>query len=1057
MATRSEPIPQENAGRQESGVPRVLAVLVTHNGRAWLRESLVALNSQAYSDMDVLVIDDASKDSRAKPTLRRIAKRHLRKRRWGYVRTPRPLGFGGAINWALSRVRTDVDLLLFIHDDAVLEPGSLEVMIERIGSDESTAIVGPKIVSWDDATRLEEIGMAIDSFGYPYKGLEEGEIDLGQHDRATEVFFVTSTCMLVRHDVFRRLRGWDPRLRAFAEDLDLCWRARISGFDVRVEPRAKARHLMALATGQRVSPFRPTRYFIRRNRLRAIAKNASGPRLVALIPLYVLLYVMEMLGFAILRQPREILNLSRAFGWNFIALPQTLSERARVQRTRRISDRRLRRLNVRETTRLRSYVSHQADRLEEAWGRRAEVLARRTKEAQLVGARLKGVPMVLILIAVIFLILGFRNILFAPPASVGELLPYPDRATALLRTFVSPWRAVGLGQPSPPVPAFALLGIFPIVTLGAVGIAQKFLVLALGVIAMLGVVWLVSDLVDRPARFVAGAAYGFGAVGYAGTRSGDLTGLVFGAAAPFVLASMIRLIGWVRPPRWNRGREIARVALASAVSAAFVPGSLIVYALIAVVLSLSRVVVSRADKPLRGLSASIVGLIVGWALLLPWSATWFDAGGPFARLLDPLTGAVHAEAFSGHGVLSVVLAQTPEYPPLAGIALTVLGIIAILTSIGQRRRTAIAFWGVIVLCGWLITAMGGGLIPPIVATPLEAAIPASVGFAGLVGLAVSAFRVDLPRRGLGLIHALTLGGTALAAFLYVVGIGPALLAGDWDPGASTSRIRSEPIAQVREVLELEAELEGHFRALWVGEGWSSPQPSVARPGHRYMVTGPRGQVLSDLFENRIGAADATFARVVSSVEEGSTDRSGVLLGAFNIRFVLLERGRGVGRWLGQRDLALVRLEDDYVVLENENWLPRGAVYDRLPPSLAAVSSADPAATVGADGAELVEAEQRTSSRYVAEDVSGPGVVVIAEARHPDWDATVESEQLEPVGAGWANGFDIPGDLSGRLQVAFRRNPIDLLWLVLVGLAWIVVGGAALSRRAWREEARRVAA
>ena len=209
-------------------IPSVLAIVVTHNGRPWLKDCLVGLNNQSYPLVDVLVVDDASPDAKREPRLKRIAKRHLRSRRWGYVRTPRPLGFGGAINWALSRVRTDADLLLFIHDDAALDRRAVERMTARILMDDQTAIVGPKIVSWDDPNRLEEIGMAADRFGYPYKGLEEDELDLGQHDASSEVFYVTTTCMLVRHDVFRHLQGWDARLRAFAEDLDLCWRARLA-------------------------------------------------------------------------------------------------------------------------------------------------------------------------------------------------------------------------------------------------------------------------------------------------------------------------------------------------------------------------------------------------------------------------------------------------------------------------------------------------------------------------------------------------------------------------------------------------------------------------------------------------------------------------------------------------------------------------------------------------------------------------------------------------------------------------------------------------------------
>ena len=135
-------------------------------------------------------------------------------------------------------MRTDADLLLFLHDDAVLEPGSVELMVKRLLADETTAIVGPKVVSWEDPESLEEVGMAIDRLGYPYKGLEEHEIDLGQHDTAAEVFYVTSTCMLIRHEVFKQLRGWDARMRAYAEDLDLCWRAHRAGWDVAFEPEA---------------------------------------------------------------------------------------------------------------------------------------------------------------------------------------------------------------------------------------------------------------------------------------------------------------------------------------------------------------------------------------------------------------------------------------------------------------------------------------------------------------------------------------------------------------------------------------------------------------------------------------------------------------------------------------------------------------------------------------------------------------------------------------------------------------------------------------------------
>lgn len=1037
-ATRAEP-------KDEFAIPSVLAIVVTHDGKDWFRQSLIGLNAQKYPMLDVLVVDDASPGHRKRPTLRRIAKRHLRHRRWGYVRTPRPLGFGGAINWALSRVRTDADLLLFIHDDAVLEPGSVELMVVRLLDDDQTAIVGPKIVSWDDPTRLEEVGMAIDRLGYPYKGLEAGEIDLGQHDRATEVFYVTSTCMLVRHDIFRKLRGWDARLRAFSEDLDLCWRARVAGYEIRLEPRAKARHLMGLATGERRSPFTPIRYYIRRNRLRTMAKNVSRSRLVVLFLFYMLVAVIEAIGFIVLRQPREIINLAKALGWNFVRLPQTLSERARVQRLRTVPDRKLRRLTVRESTRVRSYVGHQAERLEEAWGRRAELLGQRGFELKTLGARLKGWPLVACIAGLVFLVLGFRQVIFGEPAAVGELLPYPERATALWRAFFAPWRGAGLGESGPALPAFALLGVFPLLTLGAVELAQKLLVFSLAAIAFAGAYGLVADLVDRRSRLAAGAAYALGAIGYAGLREGALAAMVFAAAAPFAFIAMLRLIGWMRPPNWNRGRAVARVALACGVSAAFVPGSLVLYAVAAVLLASTRTFLNRGSKPVRGLISCVIAIAVGWVMLLPWSATWFASGGVFDRLTSDVVWRVHAAGFAGHGFTSTVLGQTPNFIPLVGLAFPLLGLVAAIVGTGQRRRIALALWTVILADAWIVGAIASGFLRPFVSSPVEAAVPAWVAFSGLAGISVAAFRQDLPRRGLGLMHAGTLGASALAVFLVIAGSGPAFLRGEWAPGAGTERIDAASVAQVRGVLEIEGEIEGQFRALWVGEGWSPPNPSVARPADDYTITGPRGQQLSDLFETKRGAGEQELKRVLASIRGGTTDRGGSLLGVFNIRFVVLERGPGAHRWLSQRDLALVRTEDDYLMLENQDRLERAAVYDALPRHLRALQSSDPTAAFGEFEPGRSPGVQKSAARYIAETANGPGVAVLAENSDPAWRATIDGQPLERVDAGWANGFELPSSAAGRLAIFYPRPLSQIVWLLVIALVWIVVVGQAFSR------------
>lgn len=251
---------------------------------------------------------------------------------------------------------------------------------------------------------------------------------------------------------------------------------------------------------------------------------------------------------------------------------------------------------------------------------------------------------------------------------------------------------------------------------------------------------------------------------------------------------------------------------------------------------------------------------------------------------------------------------------------------------------------------------------------------------------------------------------------------------------------------MRSIFAAEADQGRQFRALWVGDAWSAGQPSVARPDADLFVTGARGQVLSDLFENNRASADVALERVIASIQEGTTDRGGGLLGAFNIRFVVLERGPGVHRWLSQRDLALHRDRPDYILLENANDLPRAAVYNELPVYVRALERDDPALTSAGAQIERTALSQDSPSAYAADDVSGPGIAFLAENDHPEWTASVDGVDLERTSSGWGNAFDIPADEAGRLSVSFPRTTDHMVWLVAVALAWIVVVGASFSRR-----------
>ena len=102
-------------------------------------------------------------------------------------------------------------------------------------------------------------------------------------------------------------------------------------------------------------------------------------------------------------------------------------------------------------------------------------------------------------------------------------------------------------------------------------------------------------------------------------------------------------------------------------------------------------------------------------------------------------------------------------------------------------------------------------------------------------------------------------------------------------------------------------------------------------------------------------------------------------------------------------------------------------------------------------------EQRSGSKLVIEDASGPGVVFLAEAKSDGWRARLDGVQLEKMGAGWGNGFEAPDGARGELVVDHPRGVGRFVWLLAVFVAWLAVLGAAFGRtRHTSRSARRTA-
>jgi GT2 family glycosyltransferase len=296
-------------------------VVVNHEGGDWLVRCLRSLSEQGVQT-ETIVVDNGSLDGSAAVAAARFTEVQL-------VEPGRNLGFAAGANAGARRARGEY--ILFLNPDVELVPGCLRDLLMEF-EDPRVAVVGPSIRVM--ASGDIEYGATTDPFGYP----------VALH-RVGSPLYVPGCALMIRAEVFRAVGGFDPRFFMFVEDVDLCWRVLLAGWDVRVVPKALVFHAGgAAAPGGYLTPrgLRTTRFRValrERNTLAMLLK-CYGPVSLGLVLLPYLLQSVATAAFlALAGKPRTSADVVLGLVWNARELPRTLALRRQVQARRAIVDR----------------------------------------------------------------------------------------------------------------------------------------------------------------------------------------------------------------------------------------------------------------------------------------------------------------------------------------------------------------------------------------------------------------------------------------------------------------------------------------------------------------------------------------------------------------------------------------------------------------------------------------------------------------------------------------------------------------------------------------------
>ena len=217
----------------------ISVVILNWNGINLLKEFLPrVLEATDLVIMEVIVADNGSTDGSCD---------YVRWMGLPLIRFDENHGFAGGYNLALEKIESPYTILL--NSDVAPRKGWDTSLLRFMESHPDCGACQPKILSWHNPDKFEYAGACggfLDRNGYPYcRGRIFGtvETDSGQYQEPIEVDWATGAALMVRTELYRRVGGLDASFFAHMEEIDLCWRIRLSGHSVWVCPESEVMHL----------------------------------------------------------------------------------------------------------------------------------------------------------------------------------------------------------------------------------------------------------------------------------------------------------------------------------------------------------------------------------------------------------------------------------------------------------------------------------------------------------------------------------------------------------------------------------------------------------------------------------------------------------------------------------------------------------------------------------------------------------------------------------------------------------------------------------------------
>ena len=237
----------------KSQIPNLTSVVIPNwNGAHHLPTCLDSLRRQTHPHVEIIVADNGSTDG----SLELLARNYPKVR---VLALGKNLGFTGACNAGMEAAQGEFVALL--NNDTEVDSRWLEEIIAAFERHPKAGIIASKMLLFDQRDTFHTAGDFYRVDGTPdNRGVWQK--DAGQYDREEHVFSACGGSAAYRKAMLEQVGLLDEDFFYSCEDLDLAWRAQLTGWLCVYAPRAVVYHKLSATGGGVTASFYDGRNFI---------------------------------------------------------------------------------------------------------------------------------------------------------------------------------------------------------------------------------------------------------------------------------------------------------------------------------------------------------------------------------------------------------------------------------------------------------------------------------------------------------------------------------------------------------------------------------------------------------------------------------------------------------------------------------------------------------------------------------------------------------------------------------------------------------------------------